>query len=606
MKRWLLLSLRKDNKSLCLLNLVFLCLMLVSYPSSVYAIDGINRFIPTQDPNQKPTRNPTKNPTRNPTQKPTQFPTLKPTRDQNQKPTLQRTEKQQSDDNDKEKVDVLIVGGGWSGVSALEFLAKRGVNVVLLEARDYLGGRSRTVNDFVQGVSTELGSSWVFEDTEIQDLVDKVGVNYGVIDYSSDWSYLGLYESGQFGTDDDEMGWVDDESSTLRRGESKYLLEVEWEKYFIPFSKYTTDFLRVNNLDQSYQDVLDSYIDYWDLPRNNQIRQFINAMVQTQMSLEYVAPLNDLSTAAVGDQVNRCIFCGSNHYMAVPGGGFDKLIAGVSDPYQDRVKLQSPVKKIEYDDDLVRITYEDKQNGTVRTKYADHVLVTVPLGVLKAKSIEFIPPLPRWKQSVIDYIGFGVLNKCILYWEGNGAGKWWPKNKSVVSLITDEDKDSGFWTTFFNDKSLGNDEHFILTGWIGGENAIRSEESQSDNDVLDTVLRNLRSMFGKAVRPPTKYIITRWGQDEYALGSYSYVPVGRRSIDAARVDLGWHIGRGKVYFSGEATDSYYGTVVGARRSGIEKAKKILMRLEARARRKKKRSSSSRDGSDSDIDFNSSH
>ena len=42
---------------------------------------------------------------------------------------------------------------------------------------------------------------------------------------------------------------------------------------------------------------------------------------------------------------------------------------------------------------------------------ADVAVVTVPLGVLKASSIRFDPPLPEWKKSVIRRMGFGNLNK---------------------------------------------------------------------------------------------------------------------------------------------------------------------------------------------------
>lgn len=41
----------------------------------------------------------------------------------------------------------------------------------------------------------------------------------------------------------------------------------------------------------------------------------------------------------------------------------------------------------------------------------DAVIITVPLGVLKAQSITFDPPLPEWKQQAISNLGFGLLNK---------------------------------------------------------------------------------------------------------------------------------------------------------------------------------------------------
>lgn len=46
-----------------------------------------------------------------------------------------------------------------------------------------------------------------------------------------------------------------------------------------------------------------------------------------------------------------------------------------------------------------------------RTHQCDAVIVTVPLGVLKAGAIRFVPELPAWKQEAVKKLGFGDLNK---------------------------------------------------------------------------------------------------------------------------------------------------------------------------------------------------
>jgi len=45
---------------------------------------------------------------------------------------------------------------------------------------------------------------------------------------------------------------------------------------------------------------------------------------------------------------------------------------------------------------------------------ADNVIITLPLGVLKSKTVNFHPPLPKLKQRAIDRMGMGVLNKCAM------------------------------------------------------------------------------------------------------------------------------------------------------------------------------------------------
>ena len=59
---------------------------------------------------------------------------------------------------------------------------------------------------------------------------------------------------------------------------------------------------------------------------------------------------------------------------------------------------------------------DDAKNEMIETYRAEAVLVTVPLGVLKEKVIEFDPPLPEEKQSAIDRLGFGNLNKVRTLW----------------------------------------------------------------------------------------------------------------------------------------------------------------------------------------------
>ena len=57
-------------------------------------------------------------------------------------------------------------------------------------------------------------------------------------------------------------------------------------------------------------------------------------------------------------------------------------------------------------------------------------LVTVPLGVLKANTISFVPDLPEKKQDAIDNMGYGLLNKAIMYWN-NEDDIVWPDDERI-------------------------------------------------------------------------------------------------------------------------------------------------------------------------------
>ena len=56
-------------------------------------------------------------------------------------------------------VDVVVIGGGAAGVAALRTLADAGKDVLLLEAKDRLGGRAHTV--WTHGQPLDLGAGWL-------------------------------------------------------------------------------------------------------------------------------------------------------------------------------------------------------------------------------------------------------------------------------------------------------------------------------------------------------------------------------------------------------------------------------------------------------------
>ncbi|VEN43747.1 unnamed protein product, partial [Callosobruchus maculatus] len=91
------------------------------------------------------------------------------------------------------------------------------------------------------------------------------------------------------------------------------------------------------------------------------------------------------------------------------------------------IKLNAAVRKVEYNHRGVEVTvYNPRNPSTTNTYHADVVLCTLPLGVLKLSAapsssqlntVQFSPPLPDWKTSAIQRLGFGNLNKVVLCFE---------------------------------------------------------------------------------------------------------------------------------------------------------------------------------------------
>ena len=143
----------------------------------------------------------------------------------------------------------------------------------------------------------------------------------------------------------------------------------------------------------------------------------------------------------------------------------------------------------------------------------------MPLGVLKKSSIEFVPSLSDEKLEAIDVIGMGNMNKVMMYWDNATQNvSWWPEGKADLQLITEQDSDTDDWTYFINDQSYStNSGYHVLTSWCGGDACDRLEKN-TNQETLDLIIRNLRKMFGNDVPIPRKYIVTRWGSDEFSGG----------------------------------------------------------------------------------------
>jgi lysine-specific histone demethylase 1 len=94
-------------------------------------------------------------------------------------------------------------------------------------------------------------------------------------------------------------------------------------------------------------------------------------------------------------------------------GGYQQVPRGLwKCPSQLDVRFNTPIKSVRYnvEEQQVRkaVTIECSNGQSFE---ADRVVLTTPLGVLKSGSITFQPPLPDWKQGVIERMGFGLLNK---------------------------------------------------------------------------------------------------------------------------------------------------------------------------------------------------
>ncbi|KAF9243706.1 hypothetical protein DTO006G1_6883 [Penicillium roqueforti] len=260
-------------------------------------------------------------------------------------------------------------------------------------------------------------------------------------------------------------------------------------------------------------------------------------------------------------------------------GGYQQLPYGL---YMLPEKLDVRTGKI-----VTEISYDTtgsnkKQKAVVQCEggekfLADHVVFTGSLGVLKQQKIKFEPPLPDWKRGAIDRLGFGIMNKVILVFEE----PFWDTKRDMFGLLREPNNAASmvqedyaanrgrfylFWNVM---KTTGLP---CLIALMAGD-AAHQAESTSDEEIITEVTGQLRNVFKDTKVPgPLETIITRWGQDPFTYGSYSYVAAAAFPDD---YDL---MARpiGNLHFAGEATcGTHPATVHGAYLSGLRAASEII-------------------------------
>ncbi|KAF2013303.1 hypothetical protein BU24DRAFT_411064 [Aaosphaeria arxii CBS 175.79] len=260
-------------------------------------------------------------------------------------------------------------------------------------------------------------------------------------------------------------------------------------------------------------------------------------------------------------------------------GGYQQVPRGLWQcPERMDVRFKSPIKSVHYDAQEQRVgkaVRVECANG--ETIEADRVVLTTPLGVLKSGSINFQPPLPDWKQGVIERMGFGLLNKVILVYEK----PFWEPERDMFGLLNDseqpeslnpEDYASGrgrfylFWNRI---KTSGRP---MLVALMAGE-AAHYAEANSDEDLVREVTERLTRIFAPdAVPAPVETIVTRWRRDPYTCGSYSYVAAETQAGDYDVMAKP----HGPLHFAGEATcGTHPATVHGAYLSGLRAAAEVV-------------------------------
>ena len=195
---------------------------------------------------------------------------------------------------------------------------------------------------------------------------------------------------------------------------------------------------------------------------------------------------------------------------------------------------------------------------------ADRVLITLPLGVLKAGKVRFVPELPPEKQAAIDALVMGPALKLIYRFTE-------PVLPPGMFALYSATNPPMWWSP-----SAGHDtRETIMTAFITGDWA-RELHAEGQEGALEKGFQTLQRELGRELPRPLDAVMVNWIDDPFALGGYSVAPPG---AVGAREMLAQPLGE-RLFWAGEATapNAWSSTVHGAYASGRRAAAEILVML----------------------------
>lgn len=428
------------------------------------------------------------------------------------------------------RFDAIIIGAGIAGLAAAETLHAAGGNILLIEARDYVGGRIYTENSW--GIPLDLGASWIhgIRRNPITTMANKFGVQTLVSNIGSlslkRYDTLSLYD------------WTGKKVSVTEIRRLRHQLE--------EFELFIRDAQLVTEKDVSCHSMIKKFIQMHRFSER-EIKLFRYA-VSAAIEYEYAEDASKLSFLEFGKEEP---FSGPDVIFLQ---GYGQIPAQLAKGLP--ILLNTTVKKIIYDEDGVEIitNTESFRAGTA--------IIALPLGVLKSETQLFAPILPRWKQQAIRRLQMGLLNKVYLKFEK----PFWDIDSEVIGYIPATKLS---WIEFINFyKYL---QQPIIMAFNAGSRA-RQMEQWPKEKIIESIMQVFKTIYGEQILQPEDCLVTNWENDPFARGSYSYIPVGVTEEECQK--LAEPI-LNRLFFAGEATNAkMLGTVHGAYLSGIKAAKLV--------------------------------
>ncbi len=428
--------------------------------------------------------------------------------------------------------DIVIIGAGAAGLMAAYELTKAGKQVLVLEARNRLGGRIHTLYDAGFSVPAEAGAEFVHGDLPLS---------------------LQLLKEADIKNRQMQGTTWEVENSILKKSETLYM--EGWDVLLEKLSRVTED--------QSIEEFLNTH---FSDEKDAALKQSVIGFVQGYDA----ADTTKASTLALREEW-MSEDDAPQHRMPDGYGKLVQYLANETQRREGKIALNTWVTHINWQAGHVTLTTRDGE-----THQANRVILTLPLGIWQAKPgnegyVAFEPELSE-KRDAAQRMGFGQVIKFLLefrrpFWEEKGETPT-RKMPNLGFLFSDATIPT-WWTQLPQPIPL-------LAGWLAGPNALQYQ-SLSQEQLLKLAIDSLAQIFDTTpafIQNELRHgEVFNWTTDPLTQGAYAYATVGgaeARQLLAQPVE-------NTLFFAGEALyeGPEMGTVEAALASGKAVAEQLL-------------------------------
>ena len=425
----------------------------------------------------------------------------------------------------------LVVGAGVAGLTAANALTHAGVECVVLEARDRIGGRLHTAD--LGGSPVDLGGSWIHmpDGNPMTAFARLAGVPRASADPVAEMASFDCREGRR-----------------LLAAETADLLGC----YLEGLPESAGELRAELGPDASMAEAIEAFVASAG-QRPDQARR-TRQMLYASIEAESADLAGRQSLRWMWDELEY----GGSYFGDVPAGGYRRLVDAMASGVD--VRLGRPVTEIEAFPDGVRVRTADGE-----VEQGSHVVVTVPLGVLKRGLPRFSPALPPDRLAAIERLGFGRFEKVVLRF----SEPFWRDAGFPHLMFFPRDPDEWMVWVMGLDAFGGGP---VLVFFAFHSAAQRLAAAGQDAPVR-WALGMLAEATGRPCPEPAAVAVTSWAADPWTGGAYTHIPPGASPADADL--LGEPVG-GRLLFAGEHTQSArLAYADGALTSGIREAKRLL-------------------------------